>query len=67
MTSEKWKQVEALFEQTLEAAAAERPQFLHNIGDDELRREVESLLEAHQQAGGKSRHFFVTFSATGMS
>jgi hypothetical protein len=43
VTSERWQRVEALFEQTLEAPAAERPQFLHGIDDDELRREVESL------------------------
>jgi serine/threonine protein kinase len=49
--SEQWKQVEALFEQTLEVPAAERPQFLEAIGDDELRGEVESLLQAHDQAG----------------
>ena len=51
MTSEQWKQAEALFEQALAAPAAERPQFLGAIGDAELRREVESLLHAHHQAG----------------
>jgi tetratricopeptide (TPR) repeat protein len=51
VTSERWQRVEALFEQTLEAPAAERPQFLEAIGDVDLRREVESLLQAHQEAG----------------
>ena len=51
MISERWKQAEALFEQALEVPTAERPQFLQGIGDDELRREVESLLHAHEQAG----------------
>jgi len=51
VTSERWQRVETLFEQALEAPAAERPQFLQTIGDDELRGEVESLLHAHLQAG----------------
>jgi tetratricopeptide (TPR) repeat protein/tRNA A-37 threonylcarbamoyl transferase component Bud32 len=49
--SERWKQVEALFEQVVEGPTTERLQFLNTIGDDELRREVESLLQAHDQAG----------------
>jgi non-specific serine/threonine protein kinase/serine/threonine-protein kinase len=63
--SERWKQVEALFEQALEVSTAEQPQFLERIGDDELRREVESLLKAHQQAGAfldKPDHFISTES-----
>ena len=51
VTSERWKKVEALFEQTLEAPATERPDFLQAIDDAELRGEVESLLKAHQEAG----------------
>ncbi len=65
VTSEKWKQVEALFEQALEVPTAERPQFLQRIGDDELRREVESLLQAHNQAGAfidEPDHFISTES-----
>ena len=61
VTSERWKQVEALFEKTLEAPAAQRPEFLEAIGDAELRREVESLLEAHGEAGSfldEPDHFF---------
>jgi tetratricopeptide (TPR) repeat protein/tRNA A-37 threonylcarbamoyl transferase component Bud32 len=50
-SSERWKQVEALFERTLEAPAAERTGFLRAIDDAELRREVESLLRAHEEAG----------------
>jgi eukaryotic-like serine/threonine-protein kinase len=49
--AERWKKVEALFEQTLETPAAERSEFLQSISDAELRREVESLLHAHQEAG----------------
>ncbi len=58
---ERWKQVEALFEQALEVPTAERPHFLQGIGDDELRGEVESLLHAHGQAGAfldEPEHFF---------
>src|ERR1044072_1899290 len=51
VTGERWKRVEALFEQTLEAPAAERPGFLQRIEDADLRREVASLLHAHQEAG----------------
>jgi tetratricopeptide (TPR) repeat protein len=51
VTSEQWKRIETLFEQTLEAPAAERPQFLQAIGDTEVRGEVASLLHAHQEAG----------------
>jgi hypothetical protein len=61
MTPERWKAVEALFEQTLEAPSAERPAFVQAIDDVELRHEVESLLRAHEEAGGfldEPDHFF---------
>ena len=53
MTPERWKQVQAVFEQALEKRDAERSAFLQQNcnGDDELRREVESLLSAHAEAG----------------
>lgn len=63
MISERWKRVEELFEQALEAHAAERSRFLEGIGDVELRREVESLLQAHGEAGAfldESDHFFTS-------
>ena len=52
MTPERWKQVESLFEKALEIAPEERKTFLQNScnGDDELRREVETLLESHSRA-----------------
>jgi eukaryotic-like serine/threonine-protein kinase len=53
MTPERWKQIEAVFEQTLDIPEEKRIEFLKNKfnGDDELRREVESLLSSHAQAG----------------
>jgi len=53
MTPETWKQIESVFEQALEVPDEKRVEFLKNNcnGDDELRREVESLLSSHAQAG----------------
>ena len=53
MTPERWKEVEAVFEHALELPINERTAFVQKSsnGDDELRREVESLLESHAQAG----------------
>jgi len=53
VTPERWKKVEAIFEQALELPTAERATFLgKNCNrDDELRGEVESLLESHASAG----------------
>jgi serine/threonine protein kinase len=53
MTPERWKQVESVFEQALEVPAADRAEFFKRKckGDEELRREVESLLDSHARAG----------------
>jgi serine/threonine protein kinase len=53
VTPERWKRVEAVFERALEIEADQRPVFLQNNcnGDEELRREVQSLLESHALAG----------------
>ena len=53
MTPQRWKQVEVLFEQALELAPDRRPAFLQKgcDGDDELRREVQSMLDFHERAG----------------
>ena len=51
MTPERWKQIEAVFERALEVPPTERAEFLQAIEDNELRGEVESLLEAHREAG----------------
>lgn len=47
MNRERWKEVERLYFAALEREAAERPEFLQQAcsGDEDLRREVESLLQ----------------------
>jgi predicted RNA-binding Zn-ribbon protein involved in translation (DUF1610 family) len=52
MTPERWKQIEEVFQAALEREADQRAAFLDKAcaGDAELREEVESLLEADQQA-----------------
>jgi serine/threonine protein kinase len=51
---ERWKQVDELFDAVIELPADERGKFLNEKcdGDEELRREVLSLLEAHEKAEG---------------
>ncbi|PYT32956.1 MAG: hypothetical protein DMG58_09170 [Acidobacteria bacterium] len=53
MTSERWKEVKELFASALEQDAGKRAAFLDDVcrGDQGLRREVESLLASHQEAG----------------
>ena len=53
MRPERWKQVNSLFHEALERNPADRAAFLQRAttGDDELRREVESLLASHHSAG----------------
>src|SRR5882724_3450533 len=52
MTPDIWKQVKALFESSLDLAPSARSDFLkQNCPNDELRQEVERLLENHEQAG----------------
>jgi serine/threonine-protein kinase len=48
MTTERWKRVKELFDSALELEANERQVFLNRecTGDNELRKEVESLLES---------------------
>jgi serine/threonine protein kinase len=52
MKPERWQQVEELYHSTLEKDVGERPAFLARAcaGDDELRREVESLLSYEDHA-----------------
>jgi len=51
VTPERWREIERLYHAALERAAAERPAFLSEAcgRDEELRREVESLLAYHAQ------------------
>src|SRR5436309_7398599 len=53
VTSERWKRVEAVFEQVLELPQDQRAAFLQEncTSDAEVRREVESLLNSHERAG----------------
>jgi serine/threonine protein kinase/tetratricopeptide (TPR) repeat protein len=52
MTPERWEQIENLFHAVLDLTQSQRHAFLHQAcaGDDELRREVESLLASHEHA-----------------
>ncbi len=53
MNRGRWQQVKQLLEEAIAFDDAERPSFLDRAcqGDAELRREVESLLSSHNQAG----------------
>src|SRR5260370_40776192 len=53
MKPERWQQIDQVLEAALERERNERAAFLDQAcaGDEELRREVESLLRAHEQAG----------------
>jgi hypothetical protein len=54
MTPERWHQVERLYQAALEREPSQRAAFLEEacVGDEELRREVESLLGYQEQAEG---------------
>jgi serine/threonine protein kinase len=53
MTPERWKRIDQLYNETLSQKTEDRPAYLRQrSGDDEdLRSEVESLLEAHDRGG----------------
>ena len=53
MTPERWEQVERLYHAAIEIESGQRTAFLAEAcgGDEELRREVVSLLAAHDEAG----------------
>src|SRR5262245_12670306 len=55
MTPDRWARIDQLLDEALELPLAERSSFLDEAcgEDDDLRREVESLLAAHQKAGEK--------------
>ncbi len=51
MSPERWQQVDEIFQAAIELKAEERPAFVESAcaGDEELRREVESLITADEQ------------------
>src|SRR5271169_1370511 len=52
MIPEDWQRVRSILEPALELEAAERSRFLDEVcADPELRRDVESLIQLHEQAG----------------
>ncbi len=53
MTPERWQRVDQLYQEALERHTDQRPVFLRQAsgGDETLRREVESLLEARDRGG----------------
>src|SRR5262245_1340062 len=53
MTPERWKQIDQIFESALELSVEKRSAFLEQAcaGDDELRKEVETLLSSEHRAG----------------
>ncbi|HEX9003896.1 MAG TPA: protein kinase, partial [Blastocatellia bacterium] len=55
MTPDRWARIDQLLDEALERPAAERSVFLDEacLNDPELRREVQSLLAAHQKAEAK--------------
>ena len=52
MTSDRWQEINRIYDAALDVAEERRPAFLESScqGDEELRREVESLLVYYQQA-----------------
>src|SRR5215471_12188724 len=54
MTPERHRQIGELYHAALEVEAGRRAAFLNQVcaGDEELRREVESLIASHEQASG---------------
>ena len=54
ITPEQWERIRALFHSALELPPDERAEFLreHSGGDEAIRREATSLVEAHAQAEG---------------
>src|SRR5256885_16934760 len=53
MTPERWQKVKEIFQSALDRAPYERSAFLANAcgGDESLRKEVESLIAAHEKHG----------------
>lgn len=58
MTPERWQQIDKLFERAVEQEPGQRAAFLDGVcaGDEELRREVESLLAYHNNTDQRLDH-----------
>ena len=58
MTPERYRQIGELYHAALEVASAERAAFLTRecAGDEDLRDQVESLINSHNQAEGSLRN-----------
>src|SRR5438132_794110 len=54
MKAERWRQIETIFHAARELTSGERAVFLAKAcaGDEELRREIDSLLTEHDRGGG---------------
>jgi eukaryotic-like serine/threonine-protein kinase len=65
MQAERLRQIEDVFHRALERPASERVAFLAEAcaGDEALRREVESLLAAHEQGGSGLAHAVTDLAA----
>ncbi|NOT62529.1 MAG: serine/threonine-protein kinase [Acidobacteria bacterium] len=50
MQAERWLQIDRLLDEALALPTSEREAFLAQVSDEELRREVASLLKSHDQA-----------------
>jgi len=56
MDAKWWEQIKEIYDRALDLSRDERESYLLSAcGDADLRREVESLLTAHDDAGRKSR------------
>jgi len=65
MESEKWQLVKRLFAESIETERASRPSFLNAAcgNDDELHREIESLLAEYDETSGEFERNAVNFPA----
>lgn len=58
MKPERWQKLDRLFHSALECAADARADFVVEVcqGDEALRRELQSMIDHHQQAGSFIEH-----------
>jgi|SRR5262245_6452890 len=65
MDANRWGQIKQIYDRALDLSREERETFLADAcaGDDDLRREIESLLAAHEDAGTFLQSPAVEFAA----